>query len=154
MRILDEQSTDKVLDLVAVQGSEAEKGKPAKIFVVVRGVSPEICGFVSRLREVAESVDWREVIWVQDSRKLTKKAAELWFRHAGDACAVILGAGLEPISLLSYDCSRYEINLALLEATRSKAARESRETPGSHAVGFELDRRLVGAASGLRLASR
>ena len=152
MRILDEQSTDKVLDLIAAQ--ESEKGKPAKFFVVVRGVSPEICGFVSLLREVVESVDWREVIWVQDSRKLTKKAAELWFRHAGDACAVILGAGLEPISFLSCDCSRYDINLALLEAMRSKAARESRNARESHAVGLELDRRLVWrTASGLKLAS-
>ena len=120
MRVLDTQSADSLLDLVNDRSQTGTKS-PSKLFVVVKGLSPEIGNFVSRLREVAESVDWREVIWVQDSKKLTR-TAKGWFQRSNNACAVILRPGLEPVSLLDCRCSRYDISVALLEAMRPKSA--------------------------------
>ena len=105
---------------------EKDYGGETRVLVVVRGDSPEIARFATGIRPTVEGVAWRKLVWLRDRSRTIQEIQAEWIQEDQSADTVLV-INIEQKSVVSIpiNSSRYEIEVALLDALRADSIRRS-----------------------------
>lgn len=95
-----------------------EIGHPSKTVIIIKGLAPEVAGFVDRVATRTDPFPWRESIWLLVSDEQLEAILTLrqsrWFVDHPEACAVVLDFEDNPSAWLTTEADLLDIETAFL----------------------------------------